>query len=292
MALAANNNATLSIARYFWRRFFRIYPVYLAALLITSLVDAYIKHSGAIAPTGDLSLRTLLFSIASLQGIAAPVFGSNGVFWTLSIEIHLYLMYPLLFAASRRFGPRSVIVGTLLVSAVYSCALETLHLNRYFPYSTDGNPVFLLYWFTWTCGFYIAEVEAGRARIPGALYPTAGFAGLAGAILYLRHIALFRELCWAIAFSAVLIYTLHSGLLSFRAPVRLLSWTGLFSYSLYAIHLNVIHLLQAIVMPRGVGFPSLFPTFGALLLCVAVAWLFFQLVECWSLHLKPFERTI
>jgi peptidoglycan/LPS O-acetylase OafA/YrhL len=197
-----------------------------------------------------------------------------------------------LFLASKRFGPQVVAVGTLAISGLYSCAVEFFGLRQHLPYAVAGHPVFLLFWFTWACGFYLAEVEAGRARLPARLYPAAFVCGALGIVLFLSKITLLIELCWAIAFSAVLAYALKPGRGLSRALTGFLSWVGLFSYSLYAIHLPIIQLCRVVMMPAGVQFHSLLPALGVAVLCVAGAWLFFQLVECWSLNLKPFERKI
>jgi peptidoglycan/LPS O-acetylase OafA/YrhL len=114
--LVVDPRASIDLKAFAVRRFWRIYPTYLCALLITALIDGWIlARTGIRDPAQDDSLHAFLVSLVTLQGYLAVYFGTNGVFWTLAMEVHLYLAYPILFYLSRRFGPGRTLLFTVLV---------------------------------------------------------------------------------------------------------------------------------------------------------------------------------
>ncbi len=95
------------------------------------------------------------------------------------------------------------------------------------------------------------------------------------------------DLFWALFFAGLLRWSLHpagrrfwSGWLGVA-----LAFVGVFSYSLYAIHGPVLELTYRLISPNpSQKFASLWPAMGAVVIAVACAWLFFQLVERWSIR--------
>lgn len=88
LKLAANPAYRLDAPNFWVRRFARIYPVLLAALLFTLALDAV---SLQIEPVShkirDVGLVAFLVNLFSLQGVAGYTYGSNGALWTLSLEV-------------------------------------------------------------------------------------------------------------------------------------------------------------------------------------------------------------
>ena len=100
-ALAEGRREVIPWRRYAIRRFSRIYPPYLVALLIFS---AFRHAEGAKGP-GDLSLIShtlMLFNYTD----RAEFFRINIAFWTLAIEAQFYLVLPLAVAISSRIWGR------------------------------------------------------------------------------------------------------------------------------------------------------------------------------------------
>lgn len=87
--------------RYAIRRFSRIYPGYLCALLVCALVAKY-WQSELISPAGWLGFLAHVFLFSSF--VPGESVSISGVFWTVVVECHFYALYPLLFGALRRFG--------------------------------------------------------------------------------------------------------------------------------------------------------------------------------------------
>jgi len=290
--LAKDPCATLDCRAFAVRRFWRIYPTYVAALLLTALIDWWISGKPAIPNPGqDNSMFAFVISLLTLQGYFASFFGSNGVFWTLAMEVHLYAVYPILFLLSRRFGPRKTVLFTLFAALGYLAADQLIGIERHLPYRFDRGPVFLPFWFTWAMGFYIAELEAGRAgdfkeRV-WKLLMAGGF--LVGLTLMLNGSYAIAEIFWALFFAGLLRWSLKPEGKHFwsRWFGVGLAFVGVFSYSLYAIHAPLLQLYGFLIkLNYQHKFTTLWPAIGGAVFAVASAWVFFRLIEWWSIR-KP-----
>ena len=238
---------------------------------------------------------TFVTSLLTLQGYFAPFFGSNGVFWTLAMEVHLYIAYPILFYLSKRFGPRKTLLFTLFVALGYLAADGWFGIDRHLPYRFERGPVFLPYWFTWAIGFYIAEIEAGRTHDfkerTWKLMMACGV--LVGLTLTLNRTYVVADLFWALFFAGLLRWSLKpEGKIFWGRWFGVgLAFVGVFSYSLYAIHapmLEVYHVLTVQNIQH--KFTTLWPAFGGVVFAAASAWVFFRLVEWWSIR-RPSGAT-
>jgi len=287
--LAANPQARLDLFDFARRRFWRIYPTYAVALLLTGVIDWLVfRHTGGTSGNCDHRWSTLLASLVGLQGLVSPMYGSNGVFWTLAMEIHLYLAYPVLFWISRRYNPKRVLLMTFIISSTFAVADVILRIQNAFPYHFVRGPIFLPYWFTWAVGFYLAEAEARRAVLPSpktlAWLAVGGFLG--GMTLVVLNHPEASEIFWAVLFGVAVWWSLgeRGRRVWDTIPGRLASFVGVFSYSLYAVHFPLLQWFAADTLPDGSKPYSL-------LLCVLgggfvvfAAWVFFQCVERWSLR--------
>ena len=282
---------TVSSRQYFLRRFWRIYPTFLAALALTWLIDSCPTVFSGPAPGQSDTLRTAIVNIFALQGLAAPYFGSNNVLWTLALEIQFYLLYPLLFVVRRRIGPHRTLGLIFMISLLSSSFVWFFNLRPYLPYWQIGCPIFLVYWFTWVCGFYIAEAEFQLAKLPPSLNKLC-LASLLVALAFNRlNIRPIDELPFALAAASVVAIAIARAESPNRVS-RALQFVGVFSYSLYITHRAFISLFKNEI--KGVANPhsSLVMAFAVTALCVLMGWVFYQLVECWSLRARPFETLV
>jgi peptidoglycan/LPS O-acetylase OafA/YrhL len=287
--LANESRPSINLKQFALRRLWRLYPTYLAALLLTALVDSFVfSASDRALTTGyDLSLPTFVASLFALQGLAAPYFGSNGVFWTLALELHFYLLYPILFYGSRRYGPKLVLLTTLIISASYSCFDLSFNLTSWLPYRGAFNPIFLPAWFTWTFGFYLAEVEADRTQLPSDrwLFLLLSFVFTSAAMLLKLHN--FAGITSTVLVGELLIWSLSANGSIFWGGWfgRVLASVGEFSYSLYATHVPLILLLKFFLMPTGQRWIDFIPVVATCFAVMGFSWFMFLLVERWTL--KP-----
>ncbi|MFM0239395.1 acyltransferase family protein [Paraburkholderia phytofirmans] len=284
LRLAGNPAYRLDTGNFWVRRFARIYPVLLAALVLTFALDWF---SLQLPPVNhkirEIGLQAFLINLFSLQGVAGKTFGSNGALWTLSLEVQFYAIYPLLFALRRRIGMTSVLAIVALVNVVSAYVLERHDIQ-----------FFTSYWFSWTLGAWIADARAHRApqaRSSVWLYAlAAGFVALGCAAFHFGQYGAFQ--LWAVGFAFYLYKALERGNPE-RGPAfgtRLLSRFGDFSFSLYLIHLPIFVLLSSLLFRSSLQM-SIWPSFGYMLVAVPVAYVFYRLVELpamkWSASFKP-----
>jgi peptidoglycan/LPS O-acetylase OafA/YrhL len=284
LRLAGNPDYRLDTGNFWVRRFARIYPVLLAALVLTFALDWF---SLQLPPVNhkirEIGLQAFLVNLFSLQGVAGHTFGSNGALWTLSLEVQFYAIYPLLFALRRRIGMTSVLAIVAVINVVSAYVLERHDIQ-----------FFTSYWFSWTLGAWIADTRARsapHARSPVWLYAlAAGFVALGCAAFHFGQYGAFQ--LWAIGFAFYLYKALDRGNAD-RSPgagVRLLSRFGDFSFSLYLIHLPIFVLLSSLLFRSSLQM-SIWPSFAYMLVAVPAAYMFYRLVELpamkWSASFKP-----
>ncbi len=287
--LATNPNAQLNLKQFAFRRLWRLYPTYFVALCITALVDTYVRayHPMQVRLGQDNSFFAFCMSLLSLQGLAAPTFGSNTVFWTLALELHLYAVYPLLYYISRKHGPIKALGVTWVASLIYVLVDMLLDMSNMFPYGGSGGPIFLPYWFTWAFGFYIAEVEAGRASLPKKFWLIAVIGAILAVPISMLRLWDLARFSSTLAFGGLVYWSITpkgNYFWSFSLG-RFLAGIGLFSYSLYAVHRPCLLMFKVTVAPTEQQFINLIPTLIGAMIAMIAAWFLFILVEQWTL--KP-----
>ncbi|MEW6341341.1 MAG: acyltransferase [Paraburkholderia sp.] len=301
LRLAQNPNFRLDTPNFWARRFARIYPVLLAALLLTCALDWVSLQLPPVShKVREIGLHAFLVNLFSLQGVAGKTYGSNGALWTLSLEVQFYAIYPLLFALRRRLGMTPVLALVALVNIVSAYALERHDIQ-----------FFTSYWFSWTLGAWIADARAqadtgGNAGNAGNVRPASNWLYAAAAALIALGCVAFHFgqygafQFWALGFACYLYRALERpragrARVSALSPVaRVLSRFGDFSFSLYLIHLPIFVLLSSLLYRSALQM-SIWPSFGFMLVAVPVACVFYRLVELpamkWSASLKPKKRA-
>jgi peptidoglycan/LPS O-acetylase OafA/YrhL len=180
----------------------------------------------------------------------------NPPFWSIAVEVQLYLVYPLLWLYARRFGWNVALVTTMLVEftlrgASVVCSLQHPAIEP--PQWLVVNP--FSFWFTWCLGAALADFYL-RKTIPAIGRSQAwALCALALASYFFKPTYFFTFTLVAVATAAWICAHLQST----RAPrpssrvLRMLSASGLVSYSLYLIHQPILNLatpLTAIVSPH------------------------------------------
>jgi peptidoglycan/LPS O-acetylase OafA/YrhL len=133
-------NTFPSFSKFYIRRFLRIYPPYLVALIFFILLR-YISKSH---PPEPFNIFTHLILISNYLG-SKNFFSINSVFWTLTIEAQFYLLLPVLtwivYKMTKKEPGKSLIITVLLmfIVGVISRTTEFFLIDYYSP--EFPNPV-------------------------------------------------------------------------------------------------------------------------------------------------------
>jgi len=256
--------------RSFWaRRFRRLYPPYLVALVGSMALMIAIgmwqrndyqlgSLAGQSATLGaDLATHVLMIHLF----FAAFATGAgNGAFWSLALEEHLYLLYsPLLWMRNRMgiAGMLAVVACICLVWRVVCVSL--LGAAPAMPAGGVGlEPAPQLWmlqaparWFEWCLGAIAVEAYLGRVKLPRwcAVWPVG--VALLGAGMWTTHFSLgwwVNDLLWGCGFFVILntVVQRETAVRAAGSPrwnsriVLTLAGLGVFSYSLYLIHVPLL----------------------------------------------------
>lgn len=280
-------NGRVNIGHFWLRRILRIQPAFYFVLLAATIVTVLLSPPGSLAagPLIAQSLQVTNYWIIG-HGYQDMALGT-GVYWSLAVEEHFYLVFPWLYVGMQKAGmpPRRQAVllwGLCGAVLVWRCLLVLyLHVPTERTYmATDTRVDSILF----GCALAVwrnplldppalGERTWRRLVLPGAMLIIAG-------CLVLRNEA-FRE---------TLRYTLQGIALTlvFVAAIRFKDWAifrplnsrpveifGVLSYSFYLLHYVAIFTVQKLL-------PQLGPFIDAciaLVLATACSYAIYRLVE-------------
>jgi len=287
--LSFQKNLAAGFKPFFIRRFWRIFPPYLLALLLFALLLPSSRISFETTGWQDL----LIHALALQNFFDASFYSINPSFWSIAVEIQLYLLYPLLLSLVSRLGwtrtlvVLAVIEGTIRAATGVAQSISDQALPRWF---TDSP---LAYWLSWSLGAWLAEALRHRQSMPFSRLPIT----LWLALTIISYQVKFLE-PFTFTFASLLTFAVLARLLEQRYQLparphlilRHLQSIGLWSYSLYLLHQPFL-LLIPWLKARWIEGVAVHPlvTFAACLLlwCVLVPLgiAFYRLVEIPSIAL-------
>jgi peptidoglycan/LPS O-acetylase OafA/YrhL len=269
---------------FFLRRFWRIVPVYYAALLFAVLL----LSSGLprFAPyTGLLDVVPSLLGIQNvLTGYAGRV---NGSLWSIALEVQLYVLFPIVVHLISRFREQLVcavlfILG--LVSGVLDAYIDAPNVIGYFSLLARVGQ--------FAVGVYVAWVVRTN-RIPRLLL-TISIASIGLVLGLLAHIGKGGAVIHGLTFSSFALFFACAMLM--LSQLRNQTWSsnpiglvlckiGLVSYSIYVVHFPIVYLMAPLKSLFGttpmLQMASFFVTGFPTILIAGCA--MYLLVERWSI---------
>jgi peptidoglycan/LPS O-acetylase OafA/YrhL/glycosyltransferase involved in cell wall biosynthesis len=246
--------------RFYLRRFFRIYPLYIAVVIAQTLILGSLEPAGFLANARSLTRYFLVnaafanflqYDVGNgvLRGLVNP--SLNPSLWTLKIEFGFYIILPFLWLLVRRFGA-GVLVAIFALSATYYEVLRhagAYELGKQLPGQLQ---------------FFVLGMAAYRYRNYLTLNPTAGL--VVTIVLFLLFSAL-------VGTRPPVIYPLIVGAFvvatALQAP-RLRLHTDI-SYGVYLLHGPTIQLSLLLGLYR--------PDWAGLVAIVATTLLLARIVE-------------
>lgn len=204
---------------FFNKRFFRIYPPYLFALLLFIAM----LHVRSITQIASHSLLIHNFWEATF-------FGINSSFWSVAVEAQLYLIYPLLMVIRRKIKWKS----TLLIVGVIELTIRLVSGFYDVPSIISFSP--FGFWFSWSIGAYLAHRFFNKKPQTFSRYLIALVIVLAVIVHHIEFLRLYFPLV-SLATFMILSNQLSKGFqVSDNILTKHMAWIGVVSYSFYLLH--------------------------------------------------------
>jgi peptidoglycan/LPS O-acetylase OafA/YrhL len=274
---------TNHLAKFYFRRLFRILPLFYFCVLLACLRDLYIQGS----------MQSPKIILESIIGVFQPGKADGIVWasWTLGIELVFYMIFPFLFAIANTmkravFLLAVTVFADLLVARVFIGDLPTAASDASVRYTLIHNlPYFILGMIFYFIFASLRDKGYGGRRI-GYTVTAAAIAIFIGLLIW--HPAAFASLTgggyYLVAASMVLFML---GLL--LHPTQMIvnpitTFLGKISYSLYLLHPPLVFLLIPLfryyyLQDSSDSAAYLMSLLTTLVILVPVAYLSFLIIE-------------
>ena len=274
------NASSFNTSKFFVRRFWRIYPPYLAALLYF----AFLYNGGLIQTQGIQDFVAHLFLVHNFND--DYLFGFNNSFWSIAVEVQFYLLYPLVLYLRRQIGIKQTLLSVFALSI----------LIRVFAMLTLGEPVLdsfliseftLVSWFHWILGAYLAEQY--HSEKPAFQISSARTLGLVAVFITFSAFRVTFPLSSSLAalITAILLERYITS--DYSLPTFLSVWLtplGLCSYSFYLWHEPFLNKTLLFLQRAGLpNHPFVSLTLGNLIifgLFFSASWILYKTIENWG----------
>jgi peptidoglycan/LPS O-acetylase OafA/YrhL len=226
---------------YFARRFLRIYPPYVAIILICLLLANTILNSGP----GEFKEWDIYgLSVLMIQNWAGngSQISLNPSLWTIPAEMVLYIFYPVSLFIRGKFKLSVSIAYTLFLAAVsYALFLVGNH---------QSLASLLSYVVIWNSGAWLAEAyQEGKIPKIANIYCVSLIIALTGLVMLAGFFdvnAYYLTYGWGLIAFLLMIWSIGAGSSMFSLGhwfTRFMVFIGTISYSLYLIHYPLFKLL-------------------------------------------------
>lgn len=127
LRLEGEQRGTISLSAFYLRRTLRIFPPAYLFLTVAALCAAFVPPVTGIDPLGLVAGYGYLTNVFLIIGQGGRLLPGTDLLWSLAIEEHFYLMFPLLFLLLRRIV-RSPARQALVLAALCVALLVWRHL--------------------------------------------------------------------------------------------------------------------------------------------------------------------
>jgi peptidoglycan/LPS O-acetylase OafA/YrhL len=213
-------------AGFYRRRARRILPPYFVALVLFVLLGCWRSGRSAAFYLAAQHWHILACVTMMQDWFAQDI---NPVFWSVAVECHIYLLFPLLLFAWRKIGPFWTIAACFVITEPLSVYLmSTPYLNSCLHYTT-----------LYTFGMLAASLRASPVR-SAALWavctvPVLAYVTVAGKPVAQQYCEII-DIPLGVGCAALLVLSSDWPPLSRLLSWRPLSFLGSFAYSIYLIH--------------------------------------------------------
>ena len=253
--------------RFYVRRFLRIFPLYYGVLIVVVLLGEPVTRQYI----AELATYRTNFLLARLGRNVAPI----TPLWSLSVEEHFYLLWPLIAL----FASRRAVWGSIVLMVVGSFIIRGILVLRHASYQAVAWPTYCAVdSIALGCALAIAwrdtTADARRPWIFRALVVGAvtELARLSLYVVPVTHTVAIIRTVNTLPFALVCVWIVDRG-----AQDRLPSWMrniwlarlGLVSYAVYVLHRYVMHFLG---FDQERGWRVFAITLGVSILLATISW--------------------
>ncbi len=244
---------SISLSRFYLRRILRLAPPLLLTLLGAALLVWAGYAKGTLDPATLTSQLFFFYNYFSLYGPVQPVVEGLGILWSLSVEEHFYLIWPLMFLLLMWGRIRlHHLVGLIVLSLIW----------RYVQFLGFGVDEWAIYISTDTrfdsllFGCVLAILHDRALVVPrllqhqGFMYAILGVAFVAILFSFFYRDPMFRS-TWRYTLQGLALMPIfHFAVTRPKALIfQPLNWgfvrrVGIWSYTLYLCHFVIIKSLQ------------------------------------------------
>jgi len=220
--ISAGKQIDLSVFNFYWKRFWRIYPVYFIWLIVFSIMfqPSLMSFLAHLTFTNNLHVNTFISG------------SINASFWSLPVEFQLYLLYPAIHLLLGKYGVGKALVVTFIVTLCWRQGATYL-AAEFLPFCWRGFP--LQFWLFWSMGAIVRELHVNKKRLTRKCRPIVlcGFIGVLIASVFVEPL---KELGWWLhcpIYCCLLEYAIFDWK---YGRGKLIQKIGVISYSAYIIH--------------------------------------------------------
>ncbi|MBT0769470.1 acyltransferase [Kineosporia sp. J2-2] len=247
----------VSLRRFYYRRVLRLYPALITLVMVGAVFGSVLGYGESYAGyllTAILCVSYLMdFSLFFFADYFTD-FGQLGHVWSLSVEEHFYLLWPvaLLVLLRRRVDPRwatalATLVSVVLLATTGGRLIGVTPASYFAPHTQACAPLI---------GCLLAlQMRRNRTSVllvrRAAQVGFVGLLGLAGTFAYASAVpkaeGLVPQVILSVVFSALVIFGVSADRASAGAKalsLRPLRWIGKISYGWYLYHLPLEIVLQ------------------------------------------------
>ncbi|MBO9699677.1 MAG: acyltransferase [Sporocytophaga sp.] len=271
------NGSSFSAKEFFSKRFWRIYPPYFLVLIFFSFMQKDFSLKGFF------DIITHVFFVHNLSN--RTFFAINPSFWSLALEFQLYLIYPLYLVLLKYFSASKttiIVLSLNLALSIFGCVSG---------YNSLTYTAFVLkFWIVWCSGAFLADRYYNKKRIfykPFVWFLL--FYALFLSFKLFKVTSFFMLLPASLTCLALIETFLQNESLSRftinRLFIKVLTFIGLISYSIYLIHQPILEGLIQFYKPSTEG-PIINTVLGvtlAYLTIILISYLFYKLIELRSI---------
>jgi peptidoglycan/LPS O-acetylase OafA/YrhL len=245
------NENSFNASTFYSKRFWRIFPPYWFSLLFFSFAYYGINYY-LFSKTG---LKDFILHFFTFHNLFDDTFFTiNPSFWSLALEIQLYMLYPIFLILRKRIGTGWTFI--IILSLSFFFLLIGILFNN-FGLKQSYSLSVLIRWFVWVAGAYFAELYFDQKQLlkKGGLYISLiAFLAMIGSTYYLytNYLSIYiGTLAWIILID----WFLNSETVKINSLLsKQMRTLGICSYSFYLIHQPI--LSQLLFFFNGIGLNS------------------------------------